>query len=250
MAIQNKKQPTTSTVSSVVENSNPTIATVDTSTIVENIYTNEAAKTYNRVMTFVANHIIEDLSEKLATFPSDLKYGDKGGVNDTIEATLKRLGFATSTNPHAIALLDRYTRSASQLLPSRDYSPTVWEKSVFAYWRVGAFLVGHKPKVDATPKSKSGKTSLPFERLDIIASMRTIVDGDEEGNAVVSEWSTLDDDSFLEAFTMESLEPDSLVSVAIEHLKTAQAAAIAAANEARLANLKGKKLSFKITPKA
>lgn len=253
MATLNKKQQV-STTSNVVENPTPTIAADDISTIVENSYTNEAAKTYNKVMAFIADCVIDDLSEIIPKIPSSLKYDDDGGVNDCIEETLKHLGFATSTNPHAIALLDRYTRSASQLLPSRDYTIATWEKKVFTYWRMGAFLVGHKPKIDTAPKPKNGSISLPFERNDIVNAMRPFIEADDKrGQAVIKTWEGLaknkDKQLFIDKYVVEILDNEGLLFAAVESLKEAKRVAEEAAENDRKALLDGLETSYKVVKK-
>jgi hypothetical protein len=271
MAISPKKQSTTSQDATVVENQDLTIETVEnstivetptttiatdnTSTIVEDIYTNEAAKTYNRVMSFVADRVIDALTEKLPNIPHSLKYDDDDGINDTIEATLNRLGFATSINPHAIALLDRYVRSASQLLPSRDYTISTWDKKVFSYWRIGAFLVGHKPKADTVPKPKNGSISLPFERNDIVNAMRPFVEVDDKrGQAVIKTWESLaknqDKRLFIDKYVLEILDNEGLLFAAVNSLNEAKRIADEMAENDRKALLDGLETSYKVVKKA
>jgi len=234
MTIQNKKQSTTSTAAVVdlfLEN-NPQVSNPL-----------EFAKAFSNELKALAAAVRTDI-------PSyDLNKGYVDTVNVTINNFVKtRYGLTAERNSgDGYSLAQMYARVFSANAPKTNYDDV--KNTVLPMLERGLWCLGAIPKT-TTATTGRGKTSLPFDRLDIIAAMRAIVDGDEEGNAVVSEWTTLDDDSFLEAYTMESLEADSLISVAIEHLKSAQAAAIAAANEARLANLKGKKLSFKITPKA
>lgn len=177
----------------------------------------------------------------------DKEYKDT--VNVTIANFVKsRYGLSSAARSGAgYSLLQMYTRVFSANAPKCNYEDV--RLKVLPMLDRGFWCLGAIPSV-STATTPKGKTSLPFDRLDIIAAMRAVVDGDEVGNEVVSEWSTLDDETFTEAYTLEILESDSLVSVAIDRLKIAQQAAIDAANAQRLATLKGKKLSFKITPKA
>jgi hypothetical protein len=190
-----------------------------------------------------------------ADLPSyDLNKGYVDTVNITINKFVKsRYGLTAERNSgDGYSIAQMYARVFSANAPKTNYDDV--KNTVLPMLERGLWCLGAIPKITTATTGRS-KTSLPFERDDIVNAMRPFVEAeDKRGQAVIKTWESLakngDDQLFIDKYVLEILDDEGLLFAAVDSLKEAKRIADEMAENDRKALLDGLETSYKVVKKS